>query len=207
MRLAAEMIRDNALSVSGLMVAKMGGPSVRPYQPPGLWEEKMFAGNKYEVGKGDEIYRRSLYTLWKRTVLNPTLQTFDAPDRAICSVSRPSTCTPLQALVTMNDVTYVEAARVFAQRILREGGKSVESRLDYAFKTSLARAPRENEQRILTGVLEDVRRSYSEDEAAADKITRLGASARVAAVNPIELAAWTGVANVILNLDEMVTKE
>jgi len=207
MRLAAEMIRDNALAVSGLMVAKMGGPSVRPYQPPGLWEEKMFAGNKYEVGKGDEIYRRSLYTLWKRTVLNPTLQTFDAPDRAICSVSRPSTCTPLQALVTMNDVTYVEAARVFAQRILKEGGASVESRLDYAFKTSLARGPRENEQRILAGVLEDVRRSYSEDETAADKITRLGASARVAAVNPVELAAWTGIANVILNLDEMVTKE
>ena len=206
-RLSAEVIRDSALAVSGLLVPRIGGPSVRPYQPPGLWEEKMFSGNKYEVGKGEELYRRSLYTLWKRSVLNPTMQTFDAPDRAICSVSRPSTCTPLQALVTMNDVTYVEAARVFAQRILREGGSDPRSRLEFAFRTALSRKPHDREQEIIKRVLADVRRSYEADAAAADKLTKLGAAPRSGQGATAELAAWTGVASLILNLDEMVTKE
>ncbi|KAB2674708.1 MAG: DUF1553 domain-containing protein [Verrucomicrobia bacterium] len=207
-RLPAEMMRDNALAVSGLMVRKIGGPSVRPYQPPGLWEEKMFGGNKYEVGKGDEVYRRSLYTLWKRTVPNPTLQTFDAPDRALCTVVRPNTCTPLQAFVTMNDVTYVEAARVFAQRILREvPAGNTAARLRFALATALARPPSESEIQTLARVLDDVRASYAGDEKSADAITRLGNAKRPADTHVAELAAWTGVANVILNLDETATRE
>jgi hypothetical protein len=206
-RLPAEMVRDNALAISGLLVNRLGGISVRPYQPAGLWEEKMFAGNKYDPGKGDELYRRSLYTLWKRTVLNPTLQTFDAPDRAICTAMRPTTCTPLQAFVTLNDVTYVEAARVFAQRILGEGGRDTASRLDFALKTAVARPATEKEQRILGAVLEDVKSSYALDAKAADTLTKLGSAGRPESADAVELAAWTGVANVILNLDETVTKE
>ncbi len=206
-RLPAEMVRDNALAISGLLVEKIGGPSVRPYQPPGLWEEKMFAGNKYELGSGDELYRRSLYTLWKRSILNPTMQTFDAPDRAICSVSRPTTCTPLQALVTMNDVTFVEAARVFAQRIFREGGSDTASRLKFALRAALGRPPGPHEEKILEGVLSDVRRSYAADETAAGDILKLGRASVSGQFDRGELAAWTGVANVILNLDETVTRE
>jgi hypothetical protein len=207
-RLPAEMMRDNALAISGLMVRKVGGPSVRPYQPPGLWEEKMFAGNKYEVGKGDEVYRRSVYTLWKRTVPNPTLQTFDAPDRALCTVSRPNTCTPLQAFVTMNDVTYVEAARVFAQRILREApAANPVARLQFALSTALARPASEAEIRTLLRMLGDVEASYSGDAKSAEAITSLGNSKRPANARVAELAAWTGVANVILNLDETATRE
>jgi len=206
-RLPAEMVRDNALAVSGLLVEKVGGPSVRPYQPPGLWEEKMFGGNVYEVGRGDQLYRRSLYTLWKRTVLNPTLQTFDAPDRALCTVTRPVTCTPLQAFVTMNDVTYVEASRLFAQRIVLEGGRQTAGRLDFAFRTALARRPTERERTILAGVLRDVQTAYTADPKAAETITRLGETRGPGGIPTAELAAWTGVANVILNLDETVTKE
>jgi hypothetical protein len=207
-RLSAEMVRDNALAISGLLVRKVGGPSVRPYQPPGLWEEKMFAGNKYEVGKGEELYRRSVYTLWKRTVPNPTLQTFDAPDRAICSVMRPTTCTPLQAFVTLNDVTYVESARVFAQRILKESpARDTPGRLEFALKTALSRPPTRDEVRVLSEVLADVERSYRENTKAADSLTRLGESVRPSGTDPVELAAWTGVANVVLNLDETVSHE
>ena len=168
----------------------------------------MFAGNTYDVGTGDDLYRRSLYTLWKRTVPNPTLQTFDAPDRALCTVSRPNTCTPLQAFVTMNDVTYVEAARVLAQRILREvPSEATPARLEYAYKTVLGRPPSDAEQRVLSGVLDDIRRSYAADAASADAITRLGSTPRPNETPVMELAAWTGVANVILNLDETVTRE
>jgi hypothetical protein len=207
LRLPAEVLRDSALAISGLLIPKLGGPSVRPYQPAGLWEEKMFGGNTYTVGKGDELYRRSLYTLWKRTVLNPTLQTFDAPDRALCAVSRPTTCTPLQAFVTLNDVTYVEAARVFAQRILLEGGTDTVARLDFALKTAIGRPPSDREREILTNVLADVRQSYAADEKSADRLTQLGDTRRPREASAVELAAWTGVANVILNLDETVTKE
>src|SRR5205085_10324192 len=153
-RLSAEMIRDNALAISGLLDRERppGGPSVRPYQPPGLWEDKMVGGNKYEESKGADLYRRSRYTLWKRTVLNPTLMTFDAPDRALCTEQRSMTCTPLQAFVTLNEKSYVEAARVFAQRVLQEGGDSLDRRINFAYKTVLARLPSANERKILAGV-------------------------------------------------------
>ena len=207
-RLPAEMLRDNALAVSGLLSKRIGGVSVRPYQPPGLWEEKMFAGNSYQVGQGEDLYRRSLYTLWKRTVPNPTLQTFDAPDRALCTVQRPSTCTPLQAFVTLNDVTYLEAARFFAARILREvPGRAPEPRLDFAMKALLARPPSDRERAALKALLDDLLETYSRDLPAAEAITRIGQGPRNATVPVAELAAWTGVASALLNLDEAVTRE
>src|SRR6185503_13478806 len=136
LRLSAEVIRDCALDYAGLLDRKRapGGPSVKPYQPAGLWEEKMFGGNKYEESKGEDLYRRSLYTLWKRTVLNPTMMTFDAPDRAICTEQRSVTCTPLQAFVTLNEKGFVEAARVMAARVLQEGGSGLDQRITFAYK-------------------------------------------------------------------------
>lgn len=168
----------------------------------------MFAGNSYQVGQGEDLYRRSLYTLWKRTVPNPTLQTFDAPDRALCTVQRPSTCTPLQAFVTLNDVTYLEAARFFAARILREvPGRAPEPRLDFAMKALLARPPSDRERAALKALLDDLLETYSRDLPAAEAITRIGQGPRNATVPVAELAAWTGVASALLNLDEAVTRE
>ncbi len=207
-RLPAEMLRDNALAVSGLLSQRIGGVSVRPYQPPGLWEEKMFAGNSYQLGQGEDLYRRSLYTLWKRTVPNPTLQTFDAPDRALCTVQRPSTCTPLQAFVTMNDVTFLEAARFFAQRILRESpGRTPADRIDFAMKSLLARPASDREQAALKRLLEDLLEAYIKDIPAAEAITRVGQGSKTQAFPVADLAAWTGVASALLNLDESVTRE
>jgi hypothetical protein len=209
LRLSAEMVRDCALDYAGLLDRKrpLGGPSVKPYQPAGLWEEKMFGGNKYEESKGADLYRRSLYTLWKRTVLNPTLMTFDAPDRAICTEQRSLTCTPLQALVTLNEKTFVEAARMLAARILREGGSTTEQRLSFACRTVLARPPSEREKRILTGVHRDMSAAYQKDLKAALDLLSVGESKRPQDVNELELVAWTAVANVLLNLDETITKE
>jgi hypothetical protein len=209
LRLPAEMVRDCALDYAGLLDRSRpcGGPSVKPYQPAGLWEEKMFGGNKYEESKGADLYRRSLYTLWKRTVLNPTLMTFDAPDRAICTEQRSMTCTPLQALVTLNEKTFVEAARVFAARILREGGASSEQRLQFACRTVLARPPSAREKRILTAVHHDMSATYQNDLKGALDLISTGESKRAENVNQLELVAWTAVANVLLNLDETITKE
>jgi hypothetical protein len=154
------------------------------------------------------LYRRSLYTLWKRTVPNPTLQTFDAPDRALCTVQRPSTCTPLQAFVTMNDVTFLEAARFFAQRILRESpGRASSDRIDFAMKSLLARPASDREQAALKRLLEDLLEAYTKDIPAAEAITRVGQGAKTQAFPVADLAAWTGVASALLNLDESVTRE
>ena len=209
LRLPAEVIRDCALDYSGLLDRRRspGGPSVRPYQPAGLWEEKMFGGNHYEESKGTDLYRRSLYTLWKRTVLNPTMMTFDAPDRAICTEQRSLTCTPLQAFVTLNEKGYVEAARVFAQRILERGGGTFAERLSFACRTVLARPPSARETEIFTGVHADLFHAYQNDLQAALDLVSTGESKRAENVNQLELAAWTGVANVLLNLDEAITKE
>ena len=206
-RMPAEVIRDNALVYSGLLERQVGGPSVHPYQPAGLWEDKMFGGNKYDEGKGPELYRRSVYTLWKRTVLNPTLMTFDAPDRALCTDQRSMTCTPLQAFVTMNDKIYVETARVFAQRVMREGGETPEDRLNYAYKVVLARTPNPKERKVLTDIYEEMTVNYQKDLKSAVDLITAGDSKRAENLNELQLVAWTAVANVIFNLDETVTKE
>ncbi len=209
LRLTAEVIRDCALDYAGLLDRRRapGGPSVKPYQPAGLWEEKMFGGNRYEESKGADLYRRSLYTLWKRTVLNPTLMTFDAPDRAICTEQRSLTCTPLQAFVTLNEKGFVEAARVLAHRILREGGADLAPRIAYAYRLLLARLPSAREIDILAGVHADLFRSYQDDLQAALDLVATGEAPKADNVNQLELAAWTGLANVLLNLDETITKE
>ena len=202
-RLPAEMVRDNALAVSGLLNSKIGGPSVFPYQPPGIWEDiafgAEFSAQSYTPDQGDNLYRRSMYTFWKRTMPPPSLNTFDAPDREKCTVRRLMTNTPLQALVLMNDPTYVEAARVLAERTLKEGGKDDAHRIAYAFERATARKPSAREVAVLRDVLRQ--------QPATEKVIRIGDSVPDAKLNPAELAAWTTVASVILNLDETITKE
>jgi len=210
-RLSAETIRDNALAVSGLLDAEIGGPSVLPYQPPGLWEEMAFGDGfsrqEYVQGKGRDLYRRSMYTFWKRTVPPAAMATFDAPDREKCVARRAVTNTPLQALVTLNDPTYVEAARAMAQRTLREGGKDVNSRIVYAFRLALARKPSARELKVLRELLTQQLVNYRKEKKAAGELLRVGESKADDKVDEAELAAWTMVASAILNLDETITKE
>ena len=205
-RLSAEMIRDQALFVSGLLVEKLGGPSVRPYQPKGLVKE--LTGVEEDLqDHGDNLYRRSLYTHWKRTVAPPALLAFDAANRETCVVRENRTNTPLQALNLMNDVTYVEAARALAQRLLREGGKTVEERLTFAFRLATARMPVPRELKILQAGFERQLAHFRAQPQAAAKLLAVGEAQRPKGVDAAELAAYTTVASLILNLDEVITKE
>ncbi len=204
-RLPAETVRDQALAVSGLLAERVGGPSVKPYQPDGLWRE--LADTKYVRSRGADLYRRSLYTFWKRTVAPPEMMTFDAAGREACTVRRARTNTPLQALTLMNDVTYVEAARVLAQRVMREAGPTPEARLTLAFRLATARPPRPAELRVLVGNFEGHLAQYRADRDAALKLLGAGEAPRDERLDPGELAAYTATANLILNLDEVVTKE
>ena len=208
-RLQAELIRDQALAASGLLVGKIGGPSVKPYHPPGLYEQ-VVAGSgasTYVPGSGDELYRRSLYTYWKRSVPHPAMLVFDAPFREVCTVRRPRTNTPLQALNLMNDPTYVEAARFLAQRMIREGGETSESRIRHGFRLVTARAARPAEIEILVASLQRMEQDFQQDSAAAAGLLKVGATTADTAIPPGQLAAYTTVAMTILNLDETVTKE
>jgi hypothetical protein len=208
-RLPAEAVRDNALAVSGLLVEKLGGPPVKPYQPPGLWEELAGGAGEgpYVQEKGPNLYRRSLYVYRKRTVPHPALSTFDAPSREVCQVKRPRTNTPLQALELLNDVTYVEAARALGQLMLTEGGKTPEERVTFAFRRATARKPRDAELRILLRGLERYRQKFDADTDAARQFLRHGDSPPDTKLDPAELAAYMATASVILNLDETTTKE
>jgi hypothetical protein len=210
-RLPAETIRDQALAISGLLVNRIGGPSVKPYHPAGLWEEMAFGGGfsaqSYVQDHGESLYRRSMYTFWKRTVPPPSLQTFDAPEREFCMVRRSVTNTPLQALVLMNDPTYVEASRRFAERILTEcGAVSPQARLNFAYQLALSRYPKEAEVQTLTGILGQQLARFRADKAAAQKLLSVGESKRDEKLDVPELAAWTAVASILLNLDETITK-
>ncbi|MFN0166564.1 MAG: DUF1553 domain-containing protein [Bryobacteraceae bacterium] len=205
-RLAPEMIRDQALAVSGLLVEKAGGPSVRPYQPPGLWQE-LQGGKGYEPDKGEGLYRRTIYTYWKRTVAPPSMVNFDSPNRETCVVRQSRTNTPLQALNLMNDVTYVEAARKLAERMLLEGGASPAERIDYGFRLALARPATEPERRIagrVLGKFESHYRGHADDALA---LLKQGDATSNPKLVPADIAAYAGVASLILNLDETVTKE
>jgi hypothetical protein len=210
-RLPAEMIRDTALAASGLLNDAIGGPSVLPYQPRGLWEEMAFgegfSAQSYQQSHGRDLYRRGLYTFWKRTVPPASLSIFDAPDREKCTARRALTNTPLQALVLMNDPTYVEASRALAQRTLLEGGKGDRQRLAYAFRLATARRPSGRETGVLHGLLQTRRAEYRRTPQAAVKLLSVGEAPRDNRLDPRELAAWTTVASVILNLDETITKE
>ncbi|MBX5497279.1 MAG: DUF1553 domain-containing protein, partial [Bryobacteraceae bacterium] len=205
LRLSPEMIRDQALAVSGLLVEKIGGPSVKPYQPPGLWQE-LAGGKGYEPDKGEGLYRRSLYTYWRRTVAPPNMVNFDSPTRENCIVRETRTNTPLQALNLMNDVTYVEAARKFAERMLGEGGESEADRIRFAYRWVLARDPHPDEAAALTTALRKFESYYLSRQEEAEKFLGQGDSPWDRKWKPGELAAWAGVASIILNLDETITK-
>jgi hypothetical protein len=209
-RLDAEVIRDSALNVSGLLVEKLGGKSVKPYQPDGIWEAVGFIGSNtrdFKQDSGEALYRRSLYTFWKRTAPPPSLLTFDAPSRENCTVRRARTNTPLQALTLMNDKQYVEASRNLAQRMLTEGGATPDSRLDFAFRMATARHPSANEAAVLNKVLGRQMEIFKADPEAAKKLLAVGDAKRSESLDPAEFAAYTMVANLVLNLDEAVTKE
>ncbi len=208
-RLPAEVVRDNALSISGLLVEKVGGPSIKPYQPARLWEELAGGAGEgpYVQEKGSNLYRRSLYIYRKRTVPHPAMSTFDAPSREMCQVKRPRTNTPLQALELLNDDTYVEAARHLGQLMLNEGGRTAEERIAFAFRRATARKPSEAELRVLLRGLERYLQTFSADKEAAQKFLRHGDSPPDAKLDPAELAAYMATAGVILNLDETITKE
>ena len=208
-RLPAEAVRDQALAASGLLIEKVGGPSVKPYHPAGLYEQ-ITAGSGYNVyvpGKGDDLHRRSLYTYWKRSVPNPAMLLFDAPFRESCTLRRPRTNTPLQALNLMNDPTYVEASRFLAQRMMQDGGDAVDSRLMHGFRLLLARPPKAAELSVLRAAYDRARADFENDRDAAKALLAVGEATTDAKLNPVELATFTAVASTMLNLDEVVTKE
>jgi hypothetical protein len=202
-RLSSLVLRDQALFLSGLLVTKMGGPSVKPYQPD-VWFDLSLGKTKYVPDKGDDLYRRSIYTFWRRSV-GPTMF-FDSPARQVCTVRVTRTNTPLHALTLMNDIGYIEAARVFAQTIMKHKA-TPEERLALAFRTATGRYATPKELTTLTRVLHKIQARYQADPAAANKLIRVGAAPPDTSLNPIELAAYSGVMNLILNLDEVLTKE
>jgi hypothetical protein len=206
-RLSAEMIRDNALAASGLLARKIGGPSVYPYQPEGIWEA-LATRNKthYEQGKGDDLYRRSLYTVWKRSSPPPSMMNFDAPDRYICIVKRQKTATPLQSLVLMNDPQYVEASRVLAERMIKEGGNTASEKIAFAFKALTSRKPKAAELDLLIQLYEEELADFKKQSKRAMQLLTVGEYRRDTKLEANELAAYTIVASSIMNFDEFVVK-
>jgi len=200
------MLRDSALAISGLLVEKLGGPSVKPYQPPGLWEEIAMGRPNYGQGKGDDLHRRSLYTFWKRTVPPPAMMTFDAADRSYCAVRRQSTSTPLQALAMLNDVQLVEAARFLAQRMLREGGDSPEERISWIFRCATGRRPTARELPILTRTFDEQRTHFASEPSGAQKLVVFGETKSDPSIALADLAAATTLALALLNHDEALMR-
>ncbi len=208
-RLDAEVIRDTALTLSGLLVRKIGGQSVKPYQPPGIWKAVGYTDSNtanFKRESGEALYRRSLYTFWKRTAPPPTLVTLDAPSRETCTVRRSRTNTPQAALALMNDEQFVEASRHFAQRMTTQGGKTDADRASYAFRLATARQPQAKELEVLLDVYKATLAKFEADKEAAKKLINVGESKPDETLDPSQLAAWTVVANLILNLDETITK-
>jgi hypothetical protein len=210
-RLPAELIRDSALAVSGLLVPRLGGPSVNPYTPGDPWREISHYGSTPATAQtfvqdhGEKLYRRSLYTYWKRTAPPPNMAAFDAPNREVCTVARPSTTTPLQALVLLNDVQFVEAARVFAGRIAAQPGDDA-ARLRWAFASCVSRSPQEKELGVLAAALARERQRYARDPVAAEAFLRIGEAPRDGRLPAAEHAAWAQVASLLLNLSETITR-
>ena len=209
-RLEAEQIRDNALAISGLLVERIGGPSVRPYQPLGLWKEVAYGGTfsaqVFEQDQGENLYRRSMYTFWKRTAPPPSMMLFDAPNRETCSVRRTRSNTPLQALALMNDPQFMEASRVFAERILTEGGASLDERINFAYQWATSRNVNPNELVIIKDLLNAELKAYRKSPESAKLLVTVGDSTPDPTLEPAELAAWSVVANLVLNLDETITR-
>jgi hypothetical protein len=204
LRLTPFQMRDQALALGGLLVEKIGGPPVRPYQPLGLWEDFSFNQIKYVQDHGEKLYRRSLYTFWRRSIGPPNM--FDTPNRQVCTVRQARTNTPLHSLILMNDVTFVEAARVWAERLMKEE-KTPSLRLALAWRQATARAPTATEQKVLDAGYQRVLKQYQADPKAADKLVATGEWPRAKGIDVAEHAAMTAMLNMILNLDEVITKE
>ena len=202
------MIRDYALASSGLLVRKIGGPSVKPYMPDGVWEAVAMIGSNtrdYRRDTGEKLYRRSMYTFWKRAAPPASMDILNAPNRETCTTRRERTNTPLQALVLLNDPTYVEASRKFAERLLTEA-QSDKQRIDLAFQLAMARPPSERELALLLRIYQEQIAVYRQNHEAASKLLSVGESVHNESLDDAELAAWTIVASVILNLDKTITK-
>ncbi len=204
-RLSAHAARDQALAVSGLLVERVGGPSVSPYQPEGLWD--LMSNMKYSQSSGEDLYRRSLYTIWKRTIPPPTMALFDAADRESCIVSSKRTNTPLQALAMLNEKTFVESARNLGQRMILEGGDTVSDQVAFGFRTVASRQPSAKERTLLETAYQEYRSEYENDLVGAERLIGVGESNANESLDPRELAAATTLANVLLNLDETMTRE
>jgi hypothetical protein len=209
-RLPAEFIRDAALKVSGLLVPRIGGPSVNPYTPGDLWREVSHYGSTPATAQtfvqdhGEKLYRRSLYTFWKRTAPPPNMVAFDAPNREVCTIARGNTTTPLQALVTLNDVQFVEAARAFATRIIQSSAKSEAEKIEWAFLEATSRPSTAKERIILERTLSRERKRYQADLELAKTSVNVGEAPLPADTAFDELAAWSQVAAILLNLSESV---
>jgi hypothetical protein len=208
-RMDAEMVRDYALAAGGLLVPKIGGPSVRPYQPDGVWEAVAMIGSNtrdYRRDSGENLYRRSMYTIWKRSAPPASMDIFNAPSREFCTVRRERTNTPLQALVTMNDPQFVEAARALAQQALQEGGSSNIDKADFIMQRLLARPLRDAERPIVEATLVDLSAYYQARADDAQKLLAVGESKRDESLDAATHAAWTMLTNQLMNLDEVLNK-
>jgi hypothetical protein len=208
-RMDAEMLRDYALATSGLLVAKMGGPSVRPYQPEGVWEAVAMPESNtrfYEQDHGEALYRRSIYTFWKRAAMPASMDIFNAPSREVCTVKRERTNTPLQALVTMNDPTFVEAARKLAENALLDTSGNEHAAVDEMAQRVLLRDLTDTERQIVLNTLADMLAFYESQPDAAQELISIGESESVRTIPPAKLAALSMVANQLMNLDEALTK-
>jgi hypothetical protein len=206
-RLDAEFIRDTALAVSGLLNPQIGGPSVKPYQPPGYWAALNFPVREWQNDTGDKVYRRGMYTHWQRTFPHPAMIAFDAPSREECTCERAKSNIPQQALVLLNDPEFVEAARVFAQKTITDGGRNDAARIAWAFERATGRKPKGVESAVLVEVLEKHRKDFAEKLEEAKKLLAVGGAPVLKDIAPEELAAWTSVARVILNLHETITRQ
>ena len=212
-RLDAETIRDSALASGGLLVEKLGGPSVKPYQPPGLWKDVAYGGGglrytaqEFIQDHGDNLYRRSMYTFWKRAAAPPGMLLFDAPNREICTAERSRSNTPVQALALMNDVQYIEAARAVAERIMQHGGSTTQERITYAGLLTLGRPPTSVEASALLQQFNDQLSDYRATPEAALALLQTGESRYRTELDAAELAAWALVANALMNTDAAVSQ-
>lgn len=205
-RIDAELVRDNALAISGLLVTKLGGKSVKPYQPPGYFAYLNFPAREWQNDTGENLYRRGLYTHWQRQYLHPSLLAFDAPNREECTADRARSNTPLQSLVLLNDPSYVEASRAFAEQIIRQGGSNARDRLSFAFHRAVSRDIKPAEAEVLERLLQSHLDEYKSDAAAANELLSVGAKPAPTDLDKSELAAWTSIARTILNLHEVITR-
>jgi len=207
-RLMGEFVRDQALHISGLLNKKFGGPGVKPYQPAGLWNEVSLDRNrKFVQDQGNKIYRRSMYTYWKRSSPQPAMLAFDTPSREICTVQRQRTNTPMQALVTLNDVQFVEASRFLAQRVLKSSPQDLPSRVNRMFELATGRPADSLRQEVIKKAYDKQKAVFDQNPAQADQLLAMGDSPRDKSLNRNEHATWTVLASMILNLDETLNRE